>query len=203
MLTVSHPQPAMLAGTNLHCLVNRDTRALVACPELLVRKLVDSGIEPATLRSTGRNLNHTTTCPQVYICRYISDTVLGCKLSTWFVTTACHSFRPQRWIFQTFSFSFEFLFSIPIDCWLTFALSVKFPTTWRHVLSVEQHGTSIGSNINLNEPITEQIFDNLRLISTFWASCRLDGMENINYFVLREYRWKTLQQQDNSWKTCL
>ena len=43
--------------------MNRATRALVACPELLVRKLVDKGIEPATLRSTGRNPNHTTICP--------------------------------------------------------------------------------------------------------------------------------------------
>ena len=41
----SAPPPARkLAGTNLHCLVNRGTGALVACPELLVRKLVDSGI---------------------------------------------------------------------------------------------------------------------------------------------------------------
>ena len=33
--------------TNLHCLVNRDTRAfLVTCPQILVRKLVVSGLEP-------------------------------------------------------------------------------------------------------------------------------------------------------------
>ena len=59
MLTVSHPQPASYSWYQFY-LVNKDTRALVACPELLVRKLVESGIEPATLRSTGRNLNHTT-----------------------------------------------------------------------------------------------------------------------------------------------
>ena len=59
MLTVSHPSP-LASWYQFYCLVNRDTRALVACPELLVRKLVESGIEPATLRSTGRNLNHTT-----------------------------------------------------------------------------------------------------------------------------------------------
>ena len=29
------------------CLVNRNNRTLVVCPELLVRKWVDSGIEPA------------------------------------------------------------------------------------------------------------------------------------------------------------
>ena len=47
--------------------MNRDTRALVACPELLVRKLVELGIEPATLRTTGRNLNHTTNCPPSFL----------------------------------------------------------------------------------------------------------------------------------------
>ena len=57
MLTVSHPQ--------FYCLVNRDTRALVACPELLVRKLVESGIEPATLLSTGETL---ATQPTAYQC---------------------------------------------------------------------------------------------------------------------------------------
>ena len=63
MLTVSHPSP-LASWYQFYCLENRDTRALVACPELLVRKLVESGIEPATLRSTGRNLNHTTAnCP--------------------------------------------------------------------------------------------------------------------------------------------
>ena len=42
MLTVSHSSPLAIAGSNLHCLVNSNTR--VACPELLVRKLVDSGM---------------------------------------------------------------------------------------------------------------------------------------------------------------
>ena len=59
MLTVSHPSP-LASWCQFYCLVNRDTRAIVACPELLVRKLVELGIEPATLRSTGRNHNHTT-----------------------------------------------------------------------------------------------------------------------------------------------
>ena len=58
MLTVSHLQPAIAIWYQFYCLVNRDTIALVACPELLVRKLVELGIEPATLRSPGRNLNH-------------------------------------------------------------------------------------------------------------------------------------------------
>ena len=45
----------------------RDTRELVvACLEPLVRELVDSGIEPATLRSTGLTLNHTTTSPLIF-----------------------------------------------------------------------------------------------------------------------------------------
>ena len=48
--TVPHPQDASWYA-NLHCLTSRDTRALVACPELLVRKSVVSGIEPETLRS--------------------------------------------------------------------------------------------------------------------------------------------------------
>ena len=37
------------------------TRALVACPELLVRNSMVSGIELMTLRSPGQSLNHTTT----------------------------------------------------------------------------------------------------------------------------------------------
>ena len=61
--SVSLPAHALASWYQFYCLVNRDTSALVACPELLVRKLVDSGIEPATLRSTSRNLNHTTNCP--------------------------------------------------------------------------------------------------------------------------------------------
>ena len=53
--------PSKLASWyQFYCLVNRDTSALEACPELLVRKLEDSGFKPATLRSTGRNPNHTT-----------------------------------------------------------------------------------------------------------------------------------------------
>ena len=33
---------------NLHCLVSRDTRAFIgACPEILIRKLVVSGLEPS------------------------------------------------------------------------------------------------------------------------------------------------------------
>ena len=56
------PPARKLAGTNFtYCLVNRDVRALVASPDPLVRKLVDSGIESATLQSTGRTLDHTTT----------------------------------------------------------------------------------------------------------------------------------------------
>ena len=51
--SVSPPPPSPLASWyQFYCLVNKDTRALVAFPELLVRKLVDSGIEPATHRST-------------------------------------------------------------------------------------------------------------------------------------------------------
>ena len=45
MLTVSHPIP-LASWYQFYCLVNRDTRALVACPELLVRKFVESGIGP-------------------------------------------------------------------------------------------------------------------------------------------------------------
>ena len=44
-----------------YCLVNKNPRELVTCPELLIRKLVVSVIEPATLRSPGPFLNHTTT----------------------------------------------------------------------------------------------------------------------------------------------
>ena len=62
---IAHSVPPQLLASwyQFYCLVNRDTGALVACPEPLVRKLVEAGIEPATLRSTGRNLNHTTNCP--------------------------------------------------------------------------------------------------------------------------------------------
>ena len=60
--------PSPLASWyQFYCLVNRDTRALLACPELSLRNLVESGIEPATLRSTGRNFNHTTNCPPIFI----------------------------------------------------------------------------------------------------------------------------------------
>ena len=45
--SVSPPSP-LASWYQFYCLVNRDTRALVACPELLVRKLRESGIEPAT-----------------------------------------------------------------------------------------------------------------------------------------------------------
>ena len=67
MLTVSQPgTPSPLASWyQFYCLVNKDTGTLVACPELLARKLVESGIKPATLQSTGRNLNHTTNCPLI------------------------------------------------------------------------------------------------------------------------------------------
>ena len=51
--SVSPQAPARYSWYQFYCLVNRNTRALVACPELLVRKSVDSGIEPATLRSPG------------------------------------------------------------------------------------------------------------------------------------------------------
>ena len=60
--SVSHSSP-LASWYQFHCLEIKKTRALVACPELLVRKSVDSDIELATLWSTGRNLNHTTTGP--------------------------------------------------------------------------------------------------------------------------------------------
>ena len=56
-----------LAGTNLHWLVNRDPRALVACPELVVRKSLVSGFEPAALRSPGQIHNKSyCSCQSLY-----------------------------------------------------------------------------------------------------------------------------------------
>ena len=54
--SVSTPASHIIAGTNLLCLVNRDTRVLVG---LLVRKSVGLGIEPGTLRSLSRGFNFT------------------------------------------------------------------------------------------------------------------------------------------------
>ena len=62
MLSCLTPSP-LASLYQFYCLVNRDTRASVVCSELLVWKLVDSGIEPTTLRSTDRNPNHTSICP--------------------------------------------------------------------------------------------------------------------------------------------
>ena len=82
MITVSHTSP-LASWYQFYCLGNRDTGALVACPDLLVWMLLDSGIEPVTLRSTGRNLNHSTTGP------------LLIETQVW------------KWIFELLEFNFQ------------------------------------------------------------------------------------------------
>ena len=53
----------MQTGTNSYCLVNMDTWALIARPELIVIKSVVSRIESGTLQSPSRAFNHSPIGP--------------------------------------------------------------------------------------------------------------------------------------------